>query len=275
MRDDASTRPCFDADAVDAAWQALARRDPRARVIGVSGLQGSGKTTFARQLAAHAGRAGRPALVLSIDDFYFGRRDRARLARDVHPLFATRGVPGTHDIERLEAVLAALPRASGIAPVRWPRFDKGRDTRIPPSRWPCAREAPSLVVIEGWCVGVPPQDERALRDPVNSLERDEDPDGVWRRHANDRLAGTYARLWSSIDALVVLQAPEWNVVRDWRARQERPLLARGAARALDDTALDRFLMHFERLSRHAIATLPARGDVCIRLGADHAVLDVG
>jgi D-glycerate 3-kinase len=52
------------------------------------------------------------------------------------PLLRTRGVPGTHEIELLLSVLAALPNASDKLPVTWPRFDKGRDTRMPPSRWP-------------------------------------------------------------------------------------------------------------------------------------------
>jgi len=36
--------------------------------------------------------------VLSLDDFYLGHAARLQLARDIHPLLATRGVPGTHDI---------------------------------------------------------------------------------------------------------------------------------------------------------------------------------
>lgn len=100
-------------------------------LAGLSGLQGSGKSTLAEQLASVLTHAGIATLALSLDDFYFGRRERARLARDVHPLLATRGVPGTHDLALLDDTLDDLGHASAQHPAWVPRFDKGRDTRMP------------------------------------------------------------------------------------------------------------------------------------------------
>ncbi|HTM79090.1 MAG TPA: hypothetical protein VL133_15870, partial [Devosia sp.] len=50
-------------------------------------------------------------------------------------------------------------------------------------------------------------------------------------------------------ALIVLQAPSWEIVRCWRGEQEQELLARHAPLAMDAVAMERFLAHFERLSR--------------------------
>ena len=251
------------------AGRGAARR--RAWRVGLSGLQGSGKSTLARQLAALARDRGLSCEVLSLDDFYFGRRQRRRLARERHPLFATRGVPGTHDVALLGRTLAALDRACHAAPVRVPRFDKGRDTRLPPSRWRRVRRAPDLVLLEGWCVGASPQPPSALRRAVNALERDEDAGGEWRRAANAALAGPYARLWRRLDRLVLLQAPGFDVVEAWRSQQEKTLLARGAVHALDRSALRRFVAHFERISRHALRSLPRRADVRVVLDARREV----
>jgi D-glycerate 3-kinase len=113
---------------------------------------------------------------LSIDDFYFGRAARLRLARDVHPLLATRGVPGTHDVDLLLGTLDALRKATPRRPARVPRFDKGMDTRVAPSRWPSIARMPGIVILEGWCIGVPPQSAAALGRPINPLERGEDRD---------------------------------------------------------------------------------------------------
>lgn len=237
------------------------RRSQRPLLVGISGLQGSGKSTFARELAATARTRGVSCEVLSLDDVYYGRRGRRRLARTRHPLFATRGVPGTHDVALLLHTLAALGAASPRRPARVPRFDKGRDTRVVPSRWRRVTRPPALVVLEGWCIGVPPQEARSLRRPLNALEREDDRDGRWRRAVNGDLAGDYARLWRRLDRLVLLQAPSFAVVERWRDEQERALRARGAPRALDRAALHRFLMHYERLSRHALRTLPPRADI--------------
>jgi D-glycerate 3-kinase len=237
-------------------------RSRRPYILGLSGLQGSGKSTLARVMRAQAEARGWATEVLSLDDFYYARSDREALARDVHPLLRSRGVPGTHEIELLLSVLAALPRASDKLPVSHPRFDKGRDTRFSPSRWPRITRPPKLVIVEGWALGIRPQLQAALARPVNALELEEDPDGSWRHWVNKQLRG-YQPLWRKFDALIVLQAPSWEIVRRWRGEQEQDLLARHAPLAMDAPAMERFLAHFERLSRHALATLPALADTCV------------
>jgi D-glycerate 3-kinase len=37
---------------------------------------------------------------------------------------------------------------------------------------------------------------------------------------------------------------------------------------MDDAALDRFLMHYERLTRWMLEEMPAQADVVIAIGAD-------
>lgn len=245
-------------------------RSRRPYILGLSGLQGSGKSTLARVMRAQAEARGWPTEVLSLDDFYYARSDREALARDVHPLLRSRGVPGTHEIELLMSVLAALPQASDKLPVSHPRFDKGRDTRSPPSRWPRTTRPPKLVIVEGWALGIRPQLQAALNRPINELERTEDPDGSWRHWVNKQLRG-YQPLWRKFDALIVLQAPSWEIVRRWRGEQEQELLARHAPLAMDAPAMARFLAHFERLSRHALATLPALADTCVEYDDDRHV----
>ncbi len=237
-------------------------RSRRPCILGLSGLQGSGKSTLARVMKAQAVARGWATDVLSLDDFYYARSEREALAREVHPLLRTRGVPGTHEIELLMSVLAALPHASPRLPVLHPRFDKGRDTRFSPSRWPRITQAPSLVIVEGWALGIRPQLQAALATPINALEREEDADGSWRRWVNKQLR-SYLPLWRTFDALVVLQAPAWEIVRRWRGEQEQDLIARRAPLAMDAPTMARFLMHFERLSRHALATLPALADTVV------------
>ena len=240
-------------------------------LVGLSGLQGSGKSTFSAQLSAALTRSGIATLAMSIDDFYYGRRERQRLARDVHPLLATRGVPGTHDLVLLERTLADLGRASASRPACVPRFDKGRDTRMARSRWHRSVQPPRLILFEGWCVGVPAQTPAQLRRPINALERDEDGDGRWRGYVNTQLAAGYARLWQRFDALVLLQAPSFDVVQRWRDEQEMALRRARAPHAMSAAALRRFIMHYERLSRQALRELPARTDIRLVLDAARRV----
>lgn len=274
MRRDASTQIGYDSAVVDAVLDALlmqlqSRRAPW--LAGLSGVQGSGKSTLARQLADAAQRRGIRTQVLALDDFYLGRRQRAQLARATHPLLATRGVPGTHDLALLGRTLRALKTATSTRPARIPRFNKGRDTRLPPSRWTRVTAAPRLILLEGWCIGVPAEDMRELVRAVNDLERFDDADGRWRAWVNTRLATEYTRLWRRLDALIALVAPDFAIVQRWRDEQERPLRRRRARHAMSPAMLRRFLMHYERLSRHALRTLPAIADVLVTLDEARAV----
>ena len=102
-------------------------------IVGLCGTQASGKSTACAQLAEHFTGQGLRVGTLSLDDLYLGRTVRAGLAEQVHPLFATRGPPGTHDtaigIATLDAVKAGRP-------VMLPRFDKRADEPLSSREWP-------------------------------------------------------------------------------------------------------------------------------------------
>ena len=273
MQRDASTHAAYDLATVETLLDALSSRmRPRgAALVGLSGLQGSGKSTFARQVADAARVRGIPTEVLALDDFYLGRAERRKLARTIHPLLATRGVPGTHDLALLDRTLRALGRATPRVPARVPRFDKGRDTRWPPSRWRRVAIAPRLILLEGWCVGLPAANGHEPARPLNDLERRDDADGRWRACVDLQLGRDYAKLWQRLDALIVLAAPDFAIIERWRGEAERILRRRGAPRAMTPAELRRFLMHYERLSRRALRTLPAIADVVVTLDARRRV----
>jgi D-glycerate 3-kinase len=250
--------PEFVAEALD---DALAHG---ARVYGIAGLQGAGKSTLAAQMAALAGERGLKAVVLSIDDFYMGRRERLALGRHLHPLLATRGPPGTHDLRLACGTLDALREGR---PTALPRFDKIADRRLPPSRWTRVPDAVDLVLLEGWFLKVPPEEPRALHQALNHLERESDPTGVWRAYCNSALAG-YAPLWKRIDRLLFLQGPGFEVVPEWRWQQEKTLQSsQPHRRAMDRRAVERFVLFFERVSRQAMRTLPAIAEHTLRIDA--------
>lgn len=236
-------------------------------VYGIAGLQGTGKSTLSAQLAASAATQGKRVVVLSIDDFYLTRRERLALGRRVHPLLATRGPPGTHDVALACATIDALRTLRDGETVRLPRFDKIADRRLPPSKWTRVTARPDLIVFEGWFLKVPPQAANELAAPLNPLERDEDPDATWRSYCNAALAG-YAPLWSRIDRLLFLRGPGFEVVPEWRWQQECTLQAAHPDRqAMNRTQVLRFVQFFERVSRQALRTLPAVADRTLRLDA--------
>lgn len=252
---------------VEAVLELAGPQGDRPRVVGLCGAQGSGKSTLASAVAREADALGLVTAVISIDDIYLALAERLALARAVHPLLRTRGVPGTHDVGLGLSLLEALDRGESAL---LPRFDKALDDRLPQALWDHGSAGCQLVLFEGWCVGALPQTEDALVAPINALEADEDRDGIWRRYANRALAGSYQRLFARIDALVLLAAPGFDVVLDWRREQEAAL----GARAMGEGALARFVQHYERLTRHILAEMPGRADLVIELDSGRAPLAI-
>jgi D-glycerate 3-kinase len=237
---------------------------------GIAGLQGTGKSTLSAQMAALAAGRGINVSVLSIDDFYLSHAARVELGCRVHPLCATRGVPGTHDVALACEVIDALRDGR---PVALPQFDKISDDCLPHSQWPLVQQA-DLVILEGWFLKVPAQTEAKLLEPINPLERDEDPRGIWRHWSNAALSSTYPSLWSRLDRLLFLQGPGFEIVPHWRWQQEQTLQSAHPSRqAMTRGQVDRFVQFFERDSRQAMRELPTIADATIRLDAERKPID--
>ena len=233
-------------------------------LIAIAGAQGSGKSTLAAQAAARLSCA-----TLSLDDVYLTRAERAGLAGRVHPLFAVRGPPGTHDLVLLDETLKRLRSAAPGGRPSLPAFDKLADDRRLKADWPVFKGRPRAVLLEGWCLGATPSQAADLSAPVNDLERTDDPDAVWRREINLSLATGYADLFSTFDALLFLQAPAFDCVLGWRVEQEADLTG-AAVPASRRAAIARFVPAFERITRHMLAG-GVRSDIVIELDEDRAV----
>lgn len=259
-------------DALNALDQTIAIARERRRgpvpIVGVAGPQGSGKTTLVRAfVSAH------PAVAhFSLDDVYLRRKDRQRLAREVHPLFVTRGPPGTHDIDLLNETLTLLESAQPDWPVALPAFDKVADDRIPVERWPVFRGAPDVILVDGWCLGAMAQDPAALERAVNRLEAHEDTAQTWRRHANAQLDWTYRIAFARLDAILYLRAPDFAIIQEWRCQQEEGLLGR-ALTAADRDRIAHFIQHYERITRHMMEG-GRRADLEVQLDARRNVTEV-
>ena len=235
-------------------------------VIGINGAQGSGKTTLAEYLSLTLNALNLNAMSMSMDDFYLTQLQRQALAGSVHPLLKTRGVPGTHDVGLLMEALARLKGPEGHVAV--PKFNKALDDPAAKQDWPIYNAPMDVIILEGWCLGVPAQDSSTLLTPINELEANQDPQGIWREYVNQELLDDYSKIWQQLDHLIMLKAPSFDCVLQWRWQQEKKLHDKNAKPSNSNSKLERnagllsqeevaiFIQHFERLTKHALKVLP-------------------
>lgn len=132
---------------------------PRSFVLGLSGMQGSGKSTWAKSLAERFRSTYQlKTIILSLDDLYHTHENLIKI-REQNPsnkLFSNRGQPGTHDEVLAEQFFSSL--LAGEA-VDVPSFDKskfdGEGDRVPQSEWEHVSSSPpvDVIIFEGWCLG--------------------------------------------------------------------------------------------------------------------------
>ncbi|KFZ07977.1 hypothetical protein V501_06151 [Pseudogymnoascus sp. VKM F-4519 (FW-2642)] len=148
-------------------------------ILGVTGLQGSGKSHLASALVVALSKDHNyNTIEVSLDDFYL-RHDEQISLRTQNPsnnLFKARGQPGTHDPVLLKSFFSQF--SDPLAKHVWiPSFDKGlfqgEGDRLPLLEWKTIDcHCPiDVVIFEGWCVGFQPcPDIEVERKRVEALQ---------------------------------------------------------------------------------------------------------
>ena len=234
-----------------------------------TGGQGSGKTTLSEfvQLVLKEGCKKR-SIGFSIDDIYKTPEEREYLAKSIHPLCKVRGVPGTHDIELGLNTLDSLVEANNSSLTSIPSFSKPLDRHLPKDSWPIYKGKPDFIFFDAWCGGAKPVSTENWKPPMNTLEKEEDPEGIWSKWSNDELAGDYQSLFNRFDLLLMIKVPSMEHVYESRWLQEQTL-----AKTLNDPELKkkimnkqevfRFVMHYERLTRYILEEMPSFADIVL------------
>ncbi len=246
------------------------KKNNKTKVIGLSGGQGAGKSTITGILKFILKRKyGLDLCVFSIDDFYKTKAERRRMSKKIHPLFLTRGVPGTHDLSLINKTIRRLKRRN-FKTVLIPKFDKSIDDRFRKSKWQKIKNPPDIIIFEGWCIGARHQKNSDLKKSLNSIERKHDTNLSWRKVVNNHLKNQYRKLFSKIDKLVYLKAPNFEHIFKWRLLQEQKMkLTSKTKKIMSKSQVKEFIMFYERITRHMMKDFSKISDLTIFLDKNH------
>jgi len=244
-------------------------------IIGLAGGQGSGKTTISSILILILKKYFKlNVFKVSIDDFYKTRKDRSLLSKNKHPLLMTRGVPGTHDIDLILKFFKKV-KLKRFKFLEVPKFNKAIDDRCKKSLWYKLKSKPDVVIFEGWCVGAKAQTNKQLKTPINSLERVYDQDIKWRSHVNTQLKKKYKILFKQLDGLLYLKAKNFNILRNWRLKQERKLWVQTKnkknLKIMSSGDVINFMQTYQRITQQMFKDAIKSSSIIMNLNSNHQI----
>ena len=244
-------------------------------MIGLAGGQGSGKTTISTILTLILQNYFKlNVFKISIDDFYKTRKDRKLLSKNKHSLLMTRGVPGTHDINLILKFFKKI-KSKKFKNMKVPKFNKAMDDRCKKSLWYKINSKPDVVIFEGWCVGAKAQTANQLKKPINSLERIYDQDGKWRSHVNNQLKTKYNTLFKQLDGLLYLKAKNFNLLKNWRLKQERKLWAQTKykknLKIMSKRNVINFMQTYQRVTQQMFKDAVKNSSIILNLNNNHQI----
>ena len=247
-------------------------------IIGLAGGQGSGKTTISSILSIILKKYFKlNVFIISIDDFYKTRKDRKILFKTKHPLLMTRGVPGTHDID-LMLNFFKKAKSKKFKIIQVPKFNKAIDDRYPKKFWYKFKSKPDVVIFEGWCVGARAQSNSQLKKPINSLEKVYDQGLKWRSHVNNQLKTKYKILFKQLDGLLYLKAKNFNLLRNWRLKQERKLWVQTKnkknLKIMSSGDVINFMQTYQRITQQMFKDALKSSSIIMNLNSNHQIENI-
>ncbi len=246
------------------------KKDNKTKIIGLAGGQGAGKSTVTGILKfIFKKKYGLNLCCFSIDDFYKTKAERRKMSKKIHPLFFTRGVPGTHDLGLINKTIKKL-KTKKFKTVLIPKFDKSIDDRLKKNKWQKIKNRPNIIIFEGWCVGARHQKDSELKNPLNPIEKKYDLNLVWRRTVNYYLKNQYKKLFNKLDKLIYLKAPDFDWIFRWRLHQEEKMkLTSKDKKIMSKPEVRNFIMYYERLTKHMMRDFKNISDLTVYLDTKH------
>ena len=235
------------------------------------GSQGIGKSSFINIISKTIEKFyNKRILLLSLDNYYLSKKQRLLLSEKKHKLLITRGVPGTHDIEKLVKNINQFNK--GKYPITIPLFDKLTDDK---SKSIKMKTKFDILFLEGWCCGSSEIPKKILYKNINNLEKIKDPKYQWRNFYNNKLKIEYKKLFKLFDELIFLKTSSFDNVFKWRFKQEEYNQSKNKkSKRMSADEIKNFIQHYEKLTKWMLKDLNKKAQIVIKFEKNHKISSV-
>ena len=234
----------------------------------ISGSQGAGKSTLSKLIKIVIEKtSSKKVMLLSIDDYYYSKIDRYNISQLVHPLLMTRGVPGTHDIKKLKEHLRQFKKKQ--FPIITPTFNKLKDDISKKTK---VFNKADILILEGWCCGAKPIENKFLKINLNKVEKELDKDFKWRKYYNSKLKNEYQQIFKTFDRIIYLQPLSFQFVLKWRYAQEKNNAKKTKTKNfMNKNTTKNFILYYEKLTKWMIKNMPDKADMLIKVDKEQKI----
>ena len=209
------------------------KKSPERKIIGISALPGTGKTTLGKWLESISLKLKFKLSVISIDDFYLPSEEMEFAIKN-NPWNVSRGFPGSHSIDLMKEKLLKWKTDGQLnVPVFDKSLRKGLGDR---AHW--REESPDLLIIEGWFLGVKP-----LSIDLDNSEKISPPLSVFESSYRIKIQKNldqYLDVWNLIDQIWHLKPLKFEYLNEWKSNQEKSMQFKSGSSLKDDN-LSNFL----------------------------------
>ncbi len=242
-------------------------------IVGVSAIQGAGKTTQGEILEILLKHLGYTSIHLSIDDHYLTHQELNEL-RQKDPRYIRRGV--THDIPLAIKNLTDLKTMADGMGVQIPIYDKGVENgdgdRV---GFKTVNKKPDFIFYDGWMLGARKvSDESIFASGLPALDS---PEHIQFAKDINKKLDEYTLLWDLIDFMNVLYVPNYQISLKWRDQAEEVLRAK--EEGMSHEQIREFIYYFWRSVHPAIhiknLAEDKNTDQVVIINDDHSILKVG
>ena len=235
----------------------------------IAGSQGIGKSTLSNILEKNYKIFyKKKVLSLSLDNYYLTKKERINISKTIHPLLFTRGVPGTHDIQKLLRDIKDFDKSK--FPIYTPIFNKLTDDRT--KKIKKVTSDVDILILEGWCCGCPPLSSKYLYTNINTLEKEKDINKIWRNYFNKQLKEKYSTLFGLFDKLIYLKPPSFSFIINWRLKQEIMMANKKNKKMMNKKEIIEFVTHYEKITKWMMKILPFHSDLCIDINKNQKII---
>ena len=201
------------------------------KVIGLSALPGTGKTTLGLLLKKICLKMNIKLTVVSMDDFYLPFNEMKIFIKD-NPWHVSRGFPGSHSVSLMENKILEWKKTGRFD---YPIFDKSlRKGLGDRSSWNTS--FPEIIILEGWFLGVKPicSNNITLEKIIPPLSKEE----ISYREKIDNNLCQYLKIWKLVDKIWQIKPNKFSYMNKWKVKQENTMFIEKGNALVDEKLLD-------------------------------------